>query len=46
MKMSFHAGQTEWTRFGVGLEFIGGWKTHGLVLTFLWWFAVLEVTVG
>lgn len=46
--MSWHAGKTEWSRFVIlaSVEYIGGWRTQGLVVTVLWWFVVVEATVN
>ena len=33
-----YIGYTELSRFGLGIEFIGGNGKYGLMMTVLWWF--------
>ena len=38
MTIFFYCGQTEMSRIGLGIEYIGGNGKYGLMLTVLWWF--------
>ena len=40
MRLFFYYGCTELSRFGIGVEFIGGSGKYGLMFTFLWWFVM------
>ena len=45
MKLFFYYGYTELSRFGLGIEFIGGSKS-GIMITFLWWFILFGIEKG